>query len=84
MVQVSRGSWVITLAGELCLFSAVIMWVDLVKAGVSSLGLLLPVTLTLLGVFCFGRGIERAGSEARGAHSRRQGDTLRPAAGRTV
>ena len=84
MAQANRGSWVITLAGELCLFSGMILWVELIRGGISSWGLFLPAAFTLVGVFWLGRGLEKAGSGDRNARDAGDRVTCGSSTGRTV
>lgn len=59
MSTITKGNWLSTLVGELCLFAAAIMWWDVILRGTSSLGIVLPVAFTLIGAFWLGRVLGR-------------------------
>ena len=60
MSPVLRRNWLITLAGELCLFSAALMLGDLILRGTSSLGIIAPTAFILFGVLLLGIGLGKA------------------------
>lgn len=53
----TKGSWLITLVGELCLFAGGIMWWDFLLRGAASLGVVLPAAFTFGGVVWLGWGL---------------------------
>lgn len=57
-----KRNCLITLAGELCLFSAALMLGDVILRGVSLLGVVVPIAFTLTGVLLLSWGLRKARS----------------------
>ena len=65
MSTITNGNWLCTLAGELCLLAAAIMWLDLILRGISPLGVVLPVAFTLAGGYWLEKVLSGAGRRCR-------------------